>query len=65
MSEQKTRAITHRFRDPNRRELVAMWIWSTEYAKGGLGAVEFYERLNEARKRQINECIKQFMEAEA
>lgn len=33
------RPVSHRFRSPNRRELVAMWIWSTEYAKGGLGAV--------------------------
>lgn len=55
--------VVHRFRNPSRRELIAMWIWSSEYARSGLGAVEFYERLNDARKRQIEACIKQFEEA--
>lgn len=59
------RQAPYRFRNPNRRELVAMWIWGAEYARGGLGAVEFYERLNESRKRQIAECIKQFEAADA
>lgn len=53
-----------RYRDPNRRELIAMWIWGREYAAGGLGAVEFYRRLNESRKRQIAECIKRFESAD-
>mgnify|MGYP001579574749 FL=1 len=31
-------------------ERAAMWLWSEEYAKGHVSAIEFYRQLSETRK---------------
>lgn len=45
-------------RELTRLEIAAMWLWGAEYAKGGLGAIEFYERLTTSRR----DTVKRFLE---
>ncbi len=52
-------------RELTRREVVAMWLWSAEYAKVGIGAIEWYERLSPSRKRNVEDLIKQYEKARA
>lgn len=34
-----------------------MWLWREEYARGGLGAIEFYQRLDPSRQRLVGEFL--------
>ncbi len=47
-----------------RREVVAMWLWSAEYAKSGLGAVEWHHRLSPIRRRNVDDFIAQYEAAQ-
>jgi len=50
-------------RDVSRRELVAMWIWSEEYSKQKLGAIEWYRGLPANRKAIVDDFIQQYERA--
>ncbi|HEV8448551.1 MAG TPA: hypothetical protein VGQ44_17095 [Gemmatimonadaceae bacterium] len=43
-----------------RPEVVAMWVWHEEYARSGLGAIEFFKRLDPSRVRVVADFIKQY-----
>ena len=44
-------------RNLTKPEVVAMWLWGKEYANSGLGAVEWYERLNSYRKHLVDDFM--------
>jgi len=46
-----------------RRECAAMWLYREEYAKSGLGAIEFYKRLSSYDKRTVDKMIDEIMKA--
>ncbi len=44
-------------RSPNRNEVVAMWLWSAEYASQRLGVIEWYRELSASRKRSVTDFM--------
>jgi hypothetical protein len=50
-------------RELTRHEVVAMWLWSAEYARSGVGAIEWFKRLPEHRRRNVEDFVKQYDEA--
>ncbi len=47
-------------RDLTRSEVVAMWLWGFEYARSGLGAIEWYEQLTPSRVRLVADFIGEY-----
>ncbi|MDD5693562.1 MAG: hypothetical protein PHU86_03775 [Patescibacteria group bacterium] len=41
--------------NPHKEARLAMWIWSEQYAKTGLGSMQFYETYLSSRERRLCE----------
>lgn len=52
-------------RELRSEEVVAMWLWGAEYAKGELSAIDFYRRLSESRKEMVDHFLAEIRKAEA
>ncbi len=39
------------------QERAAMWLYHAEYAKSGIGAIEFYKQLGQYQKNRVDEMI--------
>lgn len=50
-------------RDPNRNELVAMWLWPEVYAAQRLGVIEWYRTLTPHQKRSVAEFMQAYEDA--
>ncbi len=49
--------------NPHAEAIVAMCIWSTEYADQRGGCMDFWEELSESRKRQSKETVDRIIAA--
>lgn len=48
----------------NKREIAAMWIYGSEYAASGAGAIDFYAHvLTDAKRRIIEKFLAELSEA--
>lgn len=47
-------------RELTRGEVVAMWLWGAEYAKSGLGAIEWFRRLSASRRDTVLRFLRQY-----
>ena len=48
---------TKRNINPHKEAVVAMSLWSAEYAPGGLGSMDFWDQLNDAMKRRCRDLV--------
>jgi hypothetical protein len=46
-------------RETTKCERAAMWMYGHEYALAGIGAIEFWRRLDERRKDLIRDMVRQ------
>lgn len=49
--------------NPHRAARAAMWLWSAEYAKKGLGSMGFWDSLDKHRKQLARDCVTDIMKA--
>ena len=47
------------FRDLTQHEIAAQWMYGSEYAKGGLSAIEFWSRLDARRRDLMREMVQE------
>lgn len=55
--------MTEEIRDLTPNEVAAMWLWSSEYAKQGKGAIEFFKNLGESKQKICINMVEQMKEA--
>lgn len=48
-----------KLRELTQQERAAMWLYHEEYARLGIGAIEFYRRLGAGRRRTVDDMIKE------
>jgi len=46
---------------PHAEARFAMWKWSSEYARKGLGSMGFYDQLNDYRKRLCKDAVDEIL----
>jgi hypothetical protein len=47
-------------RDLKREEVVAMWLWSAEYAQSGLSAIGWWRTLDTPRRHLVEDFVKEY-----
>jgi len=50
-------------REPTREERAAMWLYHGEYARSGLGAIEFWKGLSGYAKRNVERMVEEILKA--
>lgn len=63
MSTAADRAQAQRDLNPHAPARAAMWLWSAEYARSGLGSMRFWDRLDEHRKGLARQAAREIKSA--
>jgi hypothetical protein len=49
--------------EPNRNELMAMYLWGDKYAKQNLSVIDWYKTLNDTQRAIASDCIRQLIQS--
>jgi hypothetical protein len=52
-----------RNQNPHKPAVIAMHMWSAEYATGGGGSMDFWDKLSVSRKQICRECVERLAKA--
>jgi hypothetical protein len=52
-----------RNQNPHKPAVIAMWMWGREYSQQGGGSMDFWDKLDESRKRICCECLERLEKA--